>query len=137
MSGGVFQSAVTRSPWADATAAAEAFGFDGSNSPTTWRALLETGQRSGAVVVSSRGLIDLLLFEEGRSVTRIPNVARLGMGMLTSVTKLGDVWYAAAFNENRELTLSRIAGNRVERLAEYPDFGARIEHGDTRARCPW
>jgi hypothetical protein len=121
VNGGVFQSAVTRSPWADATAAAEAFGFDGSGNPTTWRGLLETGQRSGAVVVSSRGLVDLLLFEEGRSVTRIPNVARLGMGMLTSVTKLGDTWYTAAFNENHAFVLSRIAGNRIERLAEYPD----------------
>jgi hypothetical protein len=119
---GVFQSAVTRGPWADATAAAEAFGFDGTGNPTNWRALLETGQRSGALVVSSRGLVDLLLFEEGRSITRIPNVARQGMGMLTSVTKLGDAWYASAFNENHAFTLSRIVGNRIERLAEYPDI---------------
>jgi hypothetical protein len=122
VTGGIVQSAVTRSPWADATAAAEAFGFDGSGSPTTWRGLLETGERSGAVVVSSRGLVDLLLFEEGRSVTRIPNVARLGMGMLTSVTKLGDAWYAASFNENHAFTLSRIASSHIDRLAEYPDF---------------
>jgi hypothetical protein len=122
VSGGVFQSAVTRSPWAEASSAAEAFGFDGSGNPTTWRGLLETGQRSGALVVSSRGLVDLILFEEGRSVTRIANVARLGMGMLSSVTKLGDTWYAAAFNENHAYTLSRIAGNRIERLAEYPDL---------------
>jgi len=67
-------------------------------------------------------LVDLLLFEEGRSVTRIPNVARLGLAMLTSVTKLGDAWYAAAFNENHAFVLSRIAGNGIERLAEYPDF---------------
>jgi hypothetical protein len=135
---GVFQSAVTRSPWADATAAAEAFGFDGTGNPTNWRALLETGQRSGALVVSSRGLVDLLLFEEGRSITRIPNVARLGMGMLTSVTKLGDAWYASAFNENHAFTLSRIVGNRIERLAEYPDVTREIStatlvrgvHGD-------
>jgi hypothetical protein len=121
VTGGVFQSALTRSPWADASAAAEAYGFDGSGNPTTWRGLLETGQRSGAVVVSSRGLVDLLLFEEGHSVTRIPNVARLGMGMLTSVTKLGDAWYAAAFNENHAFTLSRIVSGQIERLAEYPD----------------
>lgn len=118
---GTFQSAVTRSPWPDATSAAEAFGFDGTNNPTTWRALLETGQRSGAVVVSSRGLLDLLLFEEGRAVTRIPNSARLGFGTLMSVTKLGDAWYASASSDNRALTLSRIIGSRVERLAEYPD----------------
>jgi hypothetical protein len=136
--GGVFQSAVTRSPWAEASSAAEAFGFDGSGNPTTWRGLLETGQRSGALVVSSRGLVDLILFEEGRSVARIANVARLGMGMLSSVTKLGDAWYAAAFNENHAYTLSRIAANHIERLAEYPDLArepssatlVRGVHGD-------
>ena len=120
--GGAFQSAVTRSPWPDATAASEAFGFDGSGNPTTWRGLLETGQRSGAVVMSARGLVDLLLFEEGRSVTRLPNVARFGVGMLSSVTKLGDAWYAAAFTETRAFSLSRIANSRIERLAEYPDL---------------
>jgi len=121
VAGGIVQSAVTRSPWADANAAAEAFGYDGSGNPTNWRGVLESGQRSGAVVVSARGLIDLILFEDGRSVTRVPNVSRLGLGTLTSVTKLGDAWYASSLNENRAFTLSRIANNRVERLAEYPD----------------
>ncbi|MET0790151.1 MAG: hypothetical protein ABW061_01400, partial [Polyangiaceae bacterium] len=65
------QSAVTRSPWADANGAAEAFGFDGSGNPTSWRAVLDAGARSAAVLVSSRGLLDLLLFEEGKSVAHI------------------------------------------------------------------
>ncbi|HEY3669129.1 MAG TPA: hypothetical protein VGL19_24190, partial [Polyangiaceae bacterium] len=118
---GVFESATSRSPWSDATAAAEAFGYDGTGNPTSWRAVLETGQRSAAVLASSRGLLDLLLFEEGKTVTRIPNAGRLGFGMLSSVTKLSDAWYAASFNENHAFTLSRIAGSRVERLAEYSD----------------
>ena len=118
---GAFESAVTRSPWPDATAAAEAFGFDGTGNPTSWRAVMEAGQRSAAVVTSSRGLLDLLLFEEGKTVTRIPNAGRLGFGMLSSVAKLSDGWYAASFNENHVFTLSRISGSHVERLAEYPD----------------
>jgi hypothetical protein len=138
VAGGAFQSAVTRSPWSDATAAAEAFGFDGSGNPTNFRGVLETGQRSGVVLASSRGLLDLLLFDEGRSVTRVPNVGRFGLGMLSSVTKLGDAWYAASFNENHAFTLSRIENGRVERLAEYPDVSrepssallVRGVHGD-------
>ncbi len=118
---GAFESAVTRSPWPDATGAAEAFGFDGTGNPTSWRAVMETGQRSAAVVTSSRGLLDLLLFEEGKTVTRIPNAGRLGFGMLNSVIKLSDGWYAGSFNENHAFTLSRISGSHVERLAEYPD----------------
>ena len=120
---GTFQSAVSRSPWSDATAASEAFGFDGTGNPTTWRALLDGGQRSAAVLTSSRGLLDLLLFEEGKTVTRIPNAGRLGFGMLSSVAKLRDAWYVASYNESRAFTLSRIHGNRVDRLAEYPDTG--------------
>ncbi|MEP7050181.1 MAG: hypothetical protein ABJB12_07510 [Pseudomonadota bacterium] len=120
---GTFQSAVTHSPWPDATAAAEAFGFDGTGNPATWRALMETGQRSAAVLTASRGLLDLLLFEEAKAVTRIPNAGRLGFGMLTSVAKLRDAWYAGAYNENHAFTLSRIQGNHVERLREYPDTG--------------
>jgi hypothetical protein len=60
------------------------------------------------------------------------------MGMLSSVTKVGDAWYAASFNENHAFTLSRIAGNRIERLADYPDVArepsnatlVRGVHGD-------
>jgi len=118
---GIFQSAITHSPWADATAASEAFGFDGSGNPTLWRAVLETGRRAGALVVSSRGLLDLLLFEEGRAVTRVPNVGRVGLGQLSSVAKVGDSWYAASFSENRALMLSKVAAGHVDRLAQYPD----------------
>jgi hypothetical protein len=133
---GVFQSAVTRSPWPDATLAAEAFGYDNSGNPSSWRAVLDLNQRAGAVLASSRGLLDLLLFEEGKTVTRIPNAGRLGFnfGMLNSVAKLSDAWYLASFNENRSLILSKMTGGRVERLAEYSDPGhdvnsATLVHG--------
>jgi hypothetical protein len=124
----VVQSAITRSPWPDATAAAEAFGFDASGNPTSWRAVLDPNQRAAAVLVSSRGLLDLLLFEEGKSVARIPNAGRLGFnfGLLSSVAKLSDAWYLASSNENHSFVLSKISGGRVERLAEYPDPGHEI-----------
>ncbi len=125
---GVLQSAVTRNPWPDATASAEMFGFDGSNNPTSWRVVLDAGERSGAVLVSARGLLDVLLFEEGKSVAHIPNAGRLGLnfGMLSSVAKLSDAWYTASFNESHALSVARIVGSRVERLAEYPDLGRDI-----------
>ena len=126
--GGVFQSAVTRSPWPDATAAGEAFGFDGTGNSASWRAVLDAGQRAAAVLVSSRGLLDLLLFEEGKTVAHIPNAGRLGFnfGMLSSAAKLSDAWYAGSFGESHALTVSRISGGRVERLAEYPDPAREI-----------
>jgi len=122
---GVFQSAITRSPWADAAAAAETFGFDASGNPVSWRAVLDPNQRAGAVLASARGLLDLLLFEEGKTVVRIPNAGRLGFnfGMLSGVAKLSDAWYLASFNENHSFVLSKMAAGRVERLAEYPDPG--------------
>ena len=133
---GVFQSALTRSPWSDAAAAAEAFGFDASGNPTSWRAVLDPNQRAAAVLASSRGLLDLLLFEEGKTVVRLTNAGRLGFnfGMLSSVAKLTDAWYLASFNENHGLILSKMSGGRVERLAEYPDPGhdigsATLVHG--------
>jgi len=131
-----FQSAVTRSPWPDATAAAEAFGFDTSGNPTSWRAVIDPNQRAAAVLASSRGLLDLLLFEEGKTVVRLPNAGRLGFnfGMLSSVAKLTAAWFLASFNENHSLVLSKISGGRVERIAEYPDPGhdlgsATLVHG--------
>ncbi|HYQ43993.1 MAG TPA: hypothetical protein VER11_18555 [Polyangiaceae bacterium] len=125
---GVFQSAVTRSPWADAAAAAETFGFDASGNPVSWRAVLDPNQRAAAVLASARGLLDLLLFEEGKTVVRIPNAGRLGFnfGMLSGVAKLADAWYLASFNENHGFMLSRMVAGRVERLAEYPDPGHEI-----------
>jgi hypothetical protein len=133
---GVFQSALTRSPWPDAGAAAEVFGFDTSGNPSSWRVVLDPNQRAAAVLASSRGLLDLLLFEEGKTVARLPNAGRLGFnfGMLSSVAKLSDAWYLASFNENHSLILSKMTGGRVERLAEYPDPGhdissATLVHG--------
>ncbi len=119
----VLQSAITRSPWADANSAAEAFGYDGNGNPTSWRAVLDAGARAAAVLVSSRGLLDLLLFEEGKTVAHIANAGRLGLsfGMLSSVAKQSDAWYLASFNENHALSVARISGSRIERLAEYPD----------------
>lgn len=133
---GVFQSATTRSPWPDATAAAEALGFDTSGNPSSWRAVLDPDQRAAAVLASSRGLLDLLLFEEGKTVVRVANAGRLGFsfGMLSSVAKLTDAWYLASFNESHGFVLSKMSGGRVERLAEYPDPGhdigfASLVHG--------
>jgi len=136
----VVQSAVTRSPWPDATAAADAFGFDASGSATSWRAVLDSTQRAAAMLVSSRGLLDILLFEEGKTVARLPNAGRLGFnfGMLSSVAKLSDAWFLGSFNESHGFVLSKISGGRVERLAEYPDLGHEISsaalvhgvHGD-------
>ena len=134
--GGVVQSALTRSPWSDATAAADAFGFDASGNPTSWRAVLDPNQRAAAVLASSRGLLDLLLFEEAKTVVRLANAGARGFsfGMLTSVAKLADAWYLASRNENHSLVLSKMAAGRVERLAEYPDPGhdvgsATLVHG--------
>ena len=133
---GVFQSAVTRSPWPDATSAAEAFGFDASGNPSSWRAVLDPNHRAAAILASSRGLLDLLLFEEGKTVTRLPNAGRLGFnfGMLSSVAKLSDAWYLASLNENHSFVLSKMTGGRVERLAEYSDpahdiSSATLVHG--------
>ena len=125
---GVFQSAVTRSPWADAAGAAEALGFDASGNPASWRAVLDPNQRAATVLVSSRGMLELLLFEEGKTVVRLANAGRLGFnfGMLGSVAKLADAWYLASFNENHSLILSKMSGGRVDRLAEYPDPGHDI-----------
>ena len=120
------QSAVTRSPWADATTAAESFGFDGTGNPTTWRAVLDAGGRGAAVLVSAHGTLDLLLFEEGKTATRLANAGRLGFGMLSTAAKLNDAWYVAAFNEAHAFTLSKVSAGRVERLAEYPDAGRDI-----------
>ncbi|HET7541071.1 MAG TPA: hypothetical protein VFK05_14410 [Polyangiaceae bacterium] len=132
----VFQSAITRSPWPDALTAAEAFGFDTSGNPASWRAVTDATQRAAAVLASSRGLVDLLLFEEGKTVARIANAGRLGFnfGMLNSVAKLTDAWYLASFNENHSLVLAKISGGRTERVAEYPDPGhdlasATLVHG--------
>ncbi|HYQ26310.1 MAG TPA: hypothetical protein VER04_03800, partial [Polyangiaceae bacterium] len=117
---GLLQSALSRSPWPDATAASEAFGFDSSGNPTSWRAVLDGNQRAAAVLASSRGLLDLLLVEDGKTVVRLPNAGRLGFnfGMLSSVAKLTDAWYLASFNETHGFVLSKLSGGRVERLAE-------------------
>ena len=118
---GVLQSATTRSPWPDATSASEAFGFDSAGNASSWRAYADPGARGAAVLLNARGTTDLLLFEEGKTVARVANAARLGFGLLSSVARLSDAWYAAAFVDNRSFVLSRIAGGRVDRLAEYPD----------------
>ncbi|HEY4160300.1 MAG TPA: hypothetical protein VGM29_19445, partial [Polyangiaceae bacterium] len=118
---GLWSSAPTRSPWPDAGVAAETFGYDNSGSATVWSAVLEAGGRAGALVVSARGTIDVLLFEEGRPVSRLQNAGRLGLAQLSSVVKLGDAWYVTSHSDSRALTVLRIEDGRVERIGEYAD----------------
>lgn len=122
VSGGVWSTAVTRSPWPDALSAAEAFGYEASGSPATWRVVSEVSGRAGVLIISARGSADLFLFEEGRSITRIPNVTRHGVAQVSGVVKSGGTWYLGSYSDPRHFRIYRIEGTQLDVVGEYRDI---------------
>ena len=118
-SGGIWSTAPTRSPWATAELAADAFGQTQSGNITVFRLLLDTAARAGLLTLASRGRNELYLLEEGRAITPVRSTAALGA--ITSVVRLDSGYFVGASSDSRSFRVFRVQGGRLEPFAEYPD----------------
>ncbi len=121
--GGVRRTALARSPWADAASAADALGAEPSTNAAGLAAALDPGGNAGALLLSSRGTLDLFVFEAGRVPLRIPNVGRLGMASrLSGVVKTKAGFFLGSYDENaRAFRVYKVTGQDLEVVLEASD----------------
>jgi hypothetical protein len=124
--GGVRRTSAARSPWADAAAAADALGAEPSSNAAGLAASLDPGGNAGALMLNSRGTLDLFLFEVGRVPLRIPNVGRLGMASrLAGVVKTKAGFFVGSYDENaRVFRVYRAVGQDLDVALEVTDIPA-------------
>ncbi len=116
---GAWSTLVTRSPWADATVAAQAFGADPTGS-SSWDAVLDPLARAGALTINSRGTLELFLLEDERGIVSVRDAGRHGFFSLAGVVKLGQTWYIGAEAGSQTFRILRVEAGRASVLAEYP-----------------
>ncbi len=118
--GGVWSTSPTRSPWASAELAADAFGQTQSGNITVFRLLLDASGRTGLLTLASRGRNELYLVEEGRAITPVRSTGSIGA--VTSVVRLDSGYFVSATSDSRNVRLFRVQGGRLEPFADYPDI---------------
>ena len=121
---GVRVTAPARSPWPDVAAAADALGAEPSTSAAALAAALDPAGSAGALLLSSRGSVDLFVFEAGRVPMRLPNVARLGIAArFSGVVKTKAGFFLGSYDENnRAFRVFRLAGQDLEVVLEVTDI---------------
>ncbi len=120
LQGGVWSTAVTKSPWASAELAADAFGQTQNGNITVFRLLLDASGRAGLLIIASRGKNELFLVEEGRAIA--PVRMNGPVNAITGVVKLASGFYVAAATEARNFRIYRVVDGRLEQFADFPDM---------------
>lgn len=121
---GVRVTAAARSPWPDAATAADALGAEPSTNAAGLAAALDPSGSAGALLLSSRGSVDLFVFEEGRVPQRLPNVGRLGIAArFSGVVKTKTGFFFGSYDENnRAFRVYRLAGQDLDVVLEATDI---------------
>jgi hypothetical protein len=121
---GVRVTSAARSPWPDAVSAADALGAEPSTNAAGLAAVLDPAGLSGAMLLNSRGAVDLFAFEAGRVPTHVPNVGRLGLGTkLSGIVRTKSGTYLGAYDEStRTFRIYRLAGQDLEVALEVTDI---------------
>jgi hypothetical protein len=121
---GVRSSAAARSPWPDATSAADALGAEPSTSSAGFAGGLDASGTAGALLLNSRGAVDLFVFEAGRVPLRIANVGRFGMAArFSGVVKTKAGFFLGSYDENtRAFRIFRVAGQDLDVALEVTDI---------------
>jgi len=121
---GVRVTANARSPWPDSTSAADAIGAEPSTNSAGLVAALDPSGTAGALLLNSRGTLDLFVFEAGRVPQHLANVGRLGLGPHFSgvvKTKTG-VLFGSYDESSRTFRVYRVAGQDLEVALEVTDI---------------
>jgi hypothetical protein len=121
-----WSTSISRSPWADAASAAEAFGRSPSGSPNTWSVELEPSGEAGVLRNASPNGVQLYLFERGRSIVPVLDPPS-SVSRLLGAAKVGDRWYFGVKGGAVEFLVYTLQGNRAELLATYSELSRRLE----------
>ena len=121
---GVRMTAAARSPWPDVASAADALGAEPSSSSAGFAGALDPSGTAGALLLSSRGTVDLFVFEAGRVPLRIAGVGRLGVAArLSGFVKTKSGFYLGSYDETtRALRIYRVVGQDLDVVLEVSDI---------------
>jgi hypothetical protein len=121
---GVHVTAAGRSPWPDAASAADALGAEPSTNAAGLAAALDPSGNLGGLLLSSRGTVELFVFESGRVPLHVANVARLGMAMkLSGIVKTKAGVFMGSYDEStRAFRIYRVVGQDLEVALEATDI---------------
>jgi hypothetical protein len=129
-----WSTAVSRSPWSEPAAAAQAFGLD-SSTGVDWWFRFGASERSSVLQLRVRSESSIHLVERDRAIITLDLGKLPDLGVVTSALPVGDRWYVGA-TRSEQFHLYRVDGDRPELVGTYPILGrAMVQligsvHGD-------
>jgi hypothetical protein len=116
-----WSSAVSRSPWPEPGAAAQAFGLDASTG-VDWWFRFGASDRTGVLQLRVRSESSIHLVERDRAIISLDLSKLPDLGVVTSALPVGDRWYVGA-TRAEQFQLYRVEGDRPELVGTYPVLG--------------
>jgi hypothetical protein len=116
-----WSTAVTRTPWADASGVAQAFGLDANTGVDWWLRLGPSGEL-GVLQIRVRSESSLHLLDRDRSITTLQTPGSGDMGMPAGAFAIHDRYYLGA-SRAEQFQLYRVEQGKLELVATYPLWG--------------
>lgn len=120
LTGEVWSTAATPTPWPDVVAAAQAFGLNvyGNPSPDL-AAAIEPGGRAGVLSVAAAGGRSLYVVEAGRAIQPIREAAAHNVLAASGVVKVEGSFYLGVDRDS--FRVYRVASDRLVLVGDYPE----------------
>jgi hypothetical protein len=127
----IWSTAASRTPWADASAAAEMFGSDPSHRVSSeWFPYLDPASEGGVVVLRAGTTTELSIIERDRAITVVRNAEDLiGDRPLSGAVEVDGKWYLGFVPASRAFQILAADGGTLSVLASYPRYS---DEGDVR-----
>jgi hypothetical protein len=127
-------TAVSRSPWPEPAAAAQAFGLD-SSTGVDWWFRFGANERTSVLQLRVRSESSIHLVERDRAIITLDLGKLPDLGVVNSALPIGDRWFVGA-TRSEQFHLYRVDGDRPELVGTYPVLGRAMAqlvgsvHGD-------
>lgn len=134
----IWSTAVSRTPWADAAAAAEVFGSEPTHRVVNeWGAVLDPDGEGGVLLMRTGTRTDLAVMERDHAIVFVKNADEFTLDRPAGAVKVGGRWYLGVAPGPRTFEVFAIDNGLLSRVASFPrvveDAPARIvrsERGD-------
>jgi hypothetical protein len=117
----LWSTAISRSAWADAADAAEAFGSEPSHRiSNNWSMLQEPLEEGGVLSVQTGSSTELFVLERGRAIVTVKNPDDLNVDHLSSTAKVAGKWYVGTTSGPRSFQILGVDGGSLSAVGTYP-----------------
>lgn len=120
----VWSTAVSRTPWADAAEAADAFGSDPSHRVSSeWSVVMDPMNDAGILWVRTTSLSLMAVAEKDRPVVVVRNSDEFQIDRPAGAVKALGKWYLGATPGVRPLQVLALDGANLSLVGTYPRYG--------------